>query len=72
MFAWTVVLYAFCVAGMTGVHHHVLVSLRWDLENFLPMLASNCEPPDLCLPSSQDYCHELPALVLSKVKHPDW
>jgi hypothetical protein len=26
--------------------------LRWDLTNFLPELASNCNPPDLSLPSS--------------------
>jgi hypothetical protein len=26
--------------------------LRWDLENYLPRLASNCNPPDLSLPSS--------------------
>jgi hypothetical protein len=28
--------------------------LQWGLLNFLPGLASNCDPPDLCLPSSWD------------------
>jgi hypothetical protein len=34
--------------------------LRWSLTNFLPGLASNCEPPDLHLCSSWDYRHEPP------------
>jgi hypothetical protein len=28
------------------------VFLRWGLENYLPGLALNCDPPDLCLLSS--------------------
>jgi hypothetical protein len=32
--------------------------LRCDLVNFLPGLVSNCEPPDLSLPSSYDYSLE--------------
>jgi hypothetical protein len=29
--------------------------LGWDLKNYLPKLASNCNPPNLCLPSNWDY-----------------
>jgi hypothetical protein len=36
--------------------------LRWDLTNFLPKLG-NCDPPNLCFPSSWDYMHELPCPV---------
>jgi hypothetical protein len=32
--------------------------LRWSLENFLPRLASNLEPPHLSLLSSLDYRRE--------------
>jgi hypothetical protein len=47
-------------AGMTGVYHHTLKAvphpafyrLRWSLVDFLPGLALNSNPPDLCLPSS--------------------
>jgi hypothetical protein len=31
---------------------------RWGLVNYLPRLASNPNPPDLCLLSSWDYWHE--------------
>jgi hypothetical protein len=31
---------------------------RYRVANYLPRLASNHDPPDLCLPSSQDYKHE--------------
>jgi hypothetical protein len=37
--------------------------LRWGLANSLsppPRLASSCDPPDLCLLSSQDYRYEQP------------
>jgi hypothetical protein len=33
---------------------------RWGLSNYLPGLASNLDPPDLCLLSSQDYRRESP------------
>jgi hypothetical protein len=29
--------------------------------NYLPILASNCDPPDLSLPSSEDYSSKPPA-----------
>jgi hypothetical protein len=32
--------------------------LKWGLTNFLLRLASNHNPLDLCLPSSQDYKYE--------------
>jgi hypothetical protein len=37
-------------------------ALCWDggLNNFWPWIASNHDPPDLCLPSSYDYRSELP------------
>jgi hypothetical protein len=40
---------------------------RWGLENYLPRLASNCDPPDLSLPTSYDYmCESLvPAPLVS-------
>jgi hypothetical protein len=34
------------------------------LKNYLPGLASNCDPPDLCLLSSKDYRMSLWCLVL--------
>jgi hypothetical protein len=34
---------------------------RQGLANYLLRLASNCDPPDLCLLSSWDYRHEPPA-----------
>jgi hypothetical protein len=55
--------YASCVAGMTGMCHHtqlLLVEM-----NFLPGLASNHEPPDLCLLSSWEYRLESQWLALS-------
>jgi hypothetical protein len=39
--------------------------LGWNLMNFLPRLASNCNPPHLCLLSSQDYRRELLCPVIS-------
>jgi hypothetical protein len=33
------------------------------LETYLPRLALNCDPPDLCFQSSQDYRHEVPFLA---------
>jgi hypothetical protein len=51
--AWSAILLFVlaCVNGMTGqglfIHW-----LRLSLMNFLPDLASNCDPPVLCLPSS--------------------
>jgi hypothetical protein len=36
---------------------------RWGLENYLPGLASNLDPPDLSLPRSEDYRHEPPVLI---------
>jgi hypothetical protein len=33
---------------------------RWGLENYLPRLASNQDPPNVSLPSSQDYRCEPP------------
>jgi hypothetical protein len=43
------------------VHHYTqLYWLRWSLKIFLPGLASNHCPPNLCLPSSWDYrCESL-------------
>jgi hypothetical protein len=45
--------YTSCITGMTGVHNHVQLFNGWDEVSltFLPTLASNCDPPDLCLPS---------------------
>jgi hypothetical protein len=34
---------------------------RWSLSNYLPGLASNCDPPGFSLLSSQDYRRESPA-----------
>jgi hypothetical protein len=36
--------------------------LRWELSNFLPGLALNCNPSDLCLQSNWDYRHVSPLL----------
>jgi hypothetical protein len=36
----------------------VLGMLRKDFANYLPVLTSNCDPPDLYFPSSLDYRHE--------------
>jgi hypothetical protein len=41
--------------------------LRWDLANFLPGLALNCDPPDLYLLSSWDYRCE-PGYRLLEIK----
>jgi hypothetical protein len=41
------------------IHHAWLISWDGGLANFLPGLASNCNLPDLCLPSSRDYRCEL-------------
>jgi hypothetical protein len=41
--------------GTTGAHHHAqLICCDGDLIYFLPILASNWDPPDLCLLSSGD------------------
>jgi hypothetical protein len=37
---------------------------RGGLTNFLPVLDSNCDPPNLCLLSSWDCKHELPCPAL--------
>jgi hypothetical protein len=61
-------IYASCIAGMTSTHCHAIsfyyfYFLRWTLVNFLPRLASNHDPSDLCFSSYWDYRHEplLPA-----------
>jgi hypothetical protein len=46
-------IYAFCIAGITGMHHHVqLYLLRWVLENFLPELALIFDSLNICFPIS--------------------
>jgi hypothetical protein len=52
--------YASYLAGTTGAHHCTQLFTGWDggLINFLPRLAENLDPPDLCLLSSWDYRHE--------------
>jgi hypothetical protein len=47
---------------MAGAPQRLTYWLRWGLLNFLPRLASICDPPDLYL-SGWDYWHELPCLV---------
>jgi hypothetical protein len=42
---------------------HLACWLRRGLANFFPRLALNCNPPDLCLPSSWDYRPTLPLLA---------
>jgi hypothetical protein len=45
-------IYSSHVAGTTGRSYLVqLYWLRWGLTNSLPTVASNCDLPDLCLPS---------------------
>jgi hypothetical protein len=39
----------------------LVIFLRYSLENYLPWLASNHNPPDLCLLSSEDGRNEPPA-----------
>jgi hypothetical protein len=46
-------------------HHFLLVPSDRVLPTFFAGLASNHDPPDLCLPSSGDYRRELPHLALS-------
>jgi hypothetical protein len=43
----------------------VMAFVEIDLVNYLPGLASNLNPPDLCLPSSEDYRREPPAQGLA-------
>jgi hypothetical protein len=57
------------VAGMT--RYAITPSfywLRWSLANFLPRLALNSDPPDLCLPSSHNY-YRLEPLYLAYGDH---
>jgi hypothetical protein len=49
---------------MTSMHHHTSHWLRWGVENFLPKLASNYDPPNFHLQSSQDYRLKPPCLAL--------
>jgi hypothetical protein len=55
-FAWDLdsdpPVYAFHMAEITGAHHQAQLLL---FPNFLPGLASNHNPPDLCLSDSLDY-----------------
>jgi hypothetical protein len=54
-----------CIAEIIISGHHTPVySLRWDLANFFPRLASNCDPPNPHLVYSWDYTSELPLLAL--------
>jgi hypothetical protein len=47
------------IAGVTGCAAiPSFYEWRWGPANILPKLASNHNPPDLCLPSSQDYRRE--------------
>jgi hypothetical protein len=50
-----------CIAGMTGTLYYTqpLVEMGGGL-NFLPRLASNCDPPQFHLLSGQDYMLQLP------------
>jgi hypothetical protein len=45
---------AFSIILKSSVHEFFLwwVFSRYDLTNYLPWLALNCSPPDLCLPRS--------------------
>jgi hypothetical protein len=42
------------ITGMTGVYHHTQIFFCWDgvLQNFLPELSWNLDPPDLRLPTN--------------------
>jgi hypothetical protein len=49
------------LAGIIGVYHHTqLFPLRCSFMNLLFGVALNCSPPNLTLPSSLNYSHELP------------
>jgi hypothetical protein len=41
--------------GMTSVHYPIQLLIKWCLTNFLLGLASNHDPPYLCLLSNWDY-----------------
>jgi hypothetical protein len=45
---------AYCVAAMTDIHHDPQLTIEVG-SHYLPGLALNCDPPDLCLPYSLDY-----------------
>jgi hypothetical protein len=62
IFAWTSLdcdplIYTSHVAGFTGINNHNWL-LRWGLPSFMLVLASKCDPLNLCLLSSWDYRHE--------------
>jgi hypothetical protein len=50
-------IYISCISGMTGGHHHTCHPIGWDggPAIFLPLRASNHDPPNLCLQSSWEY-----------------
>jgi hypothetical protein len=50
---------------MTGMYPYTqFFPLRWEAQTFLPGLDWNCDPPDFRLPSSYNYCSEIPVPCL--------
>jgi hypothetical protein len=83
-FKWSISFFSFWwdCSWNSGLHTHKADALlephlqsilhwlfwRWDLANFLPMLALNHYPPNLSIPSSYNYKHEPPEPSLTHLK----